>query len=182
MVPLLSVAVLRSSFAEPSVQVRGTMWRPWLKFLKGTPWHSYFCLDITHDTVENPHAWEIDAAFELPKATESESDSDSDSDKEDDDSKQQPTAPVVQGGRSPGFADFLQFLELGCGGSPLQGYPAVLAFLHSIPSSVRAQLSHLTVLYHNLNSFPADLTSLRLGHPCWPLLLFILGRHRWSRV
>lgn len=33
LVPLLSVAVLRSSFAEPSVQVRGVMWRPWLKYL-----------------------------------------------------------------------------------------------------------------------------------------------------
>ncbi|KAF8268005.1 hypothetical protein EI94DRAFT_1728947 [Lactarius quietus] len=87
LVPLLSVAVLRSSFAEPSVQVRGTMWRP-----------------RDSDTENN--------------------------------SKQQPVAPVVQGGRSPGFADFLQFLELGCGGSPIQGYPAVLAFLHSIPSAL----------------------------------------------
>jgi hypothetical protein len=39
--------------------------------------------------------------------------------------------------RSPGFTDFLQFLELGCGGSPLQGYPAVLVILSSIPPSVR---------------------------------------------
>ncbi|KAH9041508.1 hypothetical protein EDB83DRAFT_2409286 [Lactarius deliciosus] len=119
LVPLLSVAVLRSSFSEPSVQVRGVMWRPWLKFLK-----------------EFPCAWEIDAAFEISKATES------DSDEEDEDSdtegnlKQPPAVPVVKSGRSSGFADFLQFLELGCGGLPLQGYPAVLAFLHSIPSSI----------------------------------------------
>jgi hypothetical protein len=114
------------------------MWRPWLKFLKGTPWPRICCL-ITHYPVEFPRAWEIDAAFELPKATESDSDEDEDEDNEDDHPKQQPAAPVLKGGRSPGFADFLQFLELGCGGSPLQGYPAVLAFLHSIPSSVRAQ-------------------------------------------
>ncbi|KAH9035965.1 hypothetical protein EDB84DRAFT_1659282 [Lactarius hengduanensis] len=119
LVPLLSVAVLRSSFTEPSVQVRGVMWRPWLKFLK-----------------EFPRAWEIDAAFEIPKATESDSDEeDEDSDTEDN-LKRPPAAPVVQSSRSPGFADFLQFLELGCGGLPLQGYPAVLAFLHSIPSSI----------------------------------------------
>jgi len=31
----------------------------------------------------------------------------------------------------------LQFLELGCGGSPLQGYPAVIVILSSIPPSVR---------------------------------------------
>ena len=129
------------------------MWRPWLKFLKGTPWHSYFCLDITHDTVENPHAWEIDAAFELPKVTENDSDEESDDSDAEDNSKQQPVAPVVQGGRSPGFADFLQFLELGCGGSPLQGYPAVLAFLHSIPSSVRAQPTILPCSILMLNYF-----------------------------
>ncbi|KAI9462830.1 hypothetical protein BJY52DRAFT_1203094 [Lactarius psammicola] len=130
LVPLLSVAVLRTSFAEPSVQVRGTMWRPWLKFLK-----------------EFPRAWDIDAAYEIPKATESDSDEeDGDSDTEDN-SKQQPTAPVVQGDRSPGFADFLQFLELGCGGLPLEGYPAVLAFLHSIPSSI---------LLHSDSDIPAS--------------------------
>src|SRR5258708_31122556 len=39
---MLSVAVLRSSFAEPSVQVRGAMWRPLLKFLKGTLWLGFF--------------------------------------------------------------------------------------------------------------------------------------------
>jgi hypothetical protein len=33
--PTLCVAILRSSFVEPSEQVRGTMWRPLLKFLKG---------------------------------------------------------------------------------------------------------------------------------------------------
>ena len=114
------------------------MWRPWLKFLKGTHWSKIYCL-ITHYLVDFPRAWEIDATFELPNQIESDSDEEEDSDKEDDNSKQQPAAPASKGGRSPGFADFLQFLELGCGGSPLQGYPAVLAILHSIPSSVRTQ-------------------------------------------
>lgn len=39
--PTLCVAILRSSFAEPSEQVRGTMWRPLLKFLKGTPFPEF---------------------------------------------------------------------------------------------------------------------------------------------
>ena len=143
------------------------MWRPWLKFLKGTLWPRFCCLGVTHYTVEFPRAWEIDAAFETPKATESGSDEDEDSDTEDN-SKQQPAAPVLQGGRSPGFADFLRFLELGCGGLPLQGYPAVLAFLHSIPSSVRAQpatLPYSIVMLNPFFLFPIDLTPLRLGHP-----------------
>ena len=157
--PLLSVAVLRSSFAEPSVQVRGTMWRPWLKFLKGTLWSKICCL-ITNYHVDFPRAWEIDAVFELPSAIESDSDEDEDSDKEDNNSKQPPAVPVSKGNRSPGFADFLQFLELGCGGSPLQGYPAVLAILHSIPSSVRALACYHSVLYRDAESL--DLTPLRL--------------------
>ncbi|KAH9005649.1 hypothetical protein EDB86DRAFT_3177955 [Lactarius hatsudake] len=142
LVPLLSVAVLRSSFSEPSVQVRGVMWRPWLKFLK-----------------EFPRAWEIDAAFEIPRATESDSDEEGEESDMEDNLKQPPAAPVVQSGRSPGFADFLQFLELGCGGLPLQGYPAVLAFLHSIPSSVRAQpaaLPYSTILLHSDSDTPAS--------------------------
>lgn len=35
LLPLLSIAVLRSAFVEPDAQVRTAMWRPWLTFLKG---------------------------------------------------------------------------------------------------------------------------------------------------
>ncbi|KAI0263034.1 hypothetical protein BC834DRAFT_828029 [Gloeopeniophorella convolvens] len=121
LVPMLSVAVLRSSFVEPSVQVRGAMWRPWLKFLK-----------------EFPRAWEIDAAFELPKADESESDAEESGSDAEDEAKASPApaAPETKPVRSPAFADFLQFLELGCAGSPLEGYPAVLIILSTIPSSI----------------------------------------------
>jgi hypothetical protein len=128
------------------------MWRPWLKFLKGTLWPTICCLDNTYYVVEFPRAWEIDAAFELAKATESDSDEDEDSDNEDDNSKQLPAALVSKAGRSPGFADFLQFLELGCGGLPIQGYPAVLAFLHTIPSSVRAPPATIPCSIVTLNS------------------------------
>jgi hypothetical protein len=141
------------------------MWRPWLKFLKGTLWPRFCCLNITHYLSEFPRAWEVDAAFELPKATESDSDEeDEDSDTEDN-SKQQPAAPVAQGGRSPGFEDFLRFLELGCGGSPLPGYPAVLAFLHSIPSSVRAQPAILPCSVVMLNCFLRSYSTPTLTSP-----------------
>ncbi|KIY45151.1 hypothetical protein FISHEDRAFT_49914 [Fistulina hepatica ATCC 64428] len=33
------------------------------------------------------------------------------------------------------YSDFLRFLQLGCSGSPLQGYPIVIIILSSIPSS-----------------------------------------------
>ncbi|KAI9452266.1 hypothetical protein F5148DRAFT_1331820 [Russula earlei] len=120
LVPVLSVAVLRSAFAESSEQVRGVMWRPLLKFLKNLP-----------------RAWEIDATFDLDKANDSESDEADDGPGTEEETKVQPTsAPLANDRESPGFADFLQFLQLGCGGSPLQGYPAVIVVLSSIPSSI----------------------------------------------
>ncbi|KAI0305195.1 hypothetical protein B0F90DRAFT_1702407 [Multifurca ochricompacta] len=109
LVPMLSVAVLRSSFSEPSIQVRGSMWRPLLKFLK-----SMSCPILRH----------------------CDSDSEEAGGSDEDRVKEKSTASVAKVRRSPGFTDFLQFLEIGCGGSPQQGYPAVLVILSSIPSSI----------------------------------------------
>lgn len=36
------------------------------------------------------------------------------------------------------YNKFLRFLELGCGGSPSQGYPALVVILATIPSEVRS--------------------------------------------
>jgi E3 ubiquitin-protein ligase listerin len=60
--------------------------------------------------------------------------------------------------RSPGFTDFLQFLELGCGGSPLQGYPAVLVILSSIPPSVRIYPPLYNVTLNPIPRPPTDPT------------------------
>jgi hypothetical protein len=121
------------------------MWRPWLKFLKSMLWPRLCRCHSAHAVADFPRAWEIDAAFELRKANESESD------KEDDDSgaEEEPiilpaSIPSSNGKRSPGFADFLQFLELGCGGSPLGGYPTVIVVLSSIPPSV---CNHSIILF-----------------------------------
>jgi hypothetical protein len=146
LVPMLSIAVLRSSFAEPNVQVRGTMWRPWLKFLKRALWSRFCCHQNAYGFAEYPRAWEIDAAFEPHKVNKSGSDEEDDgSSAEEELDVQVASTNVAKDQRSPGFTDFLQFLELGCGGSPLQGYPAVLVILSSIPPSVctRSPLDHL---------------------------------------
>ena len=136
--PMLSVAVLRSSFAEPNAQVRGTMWRPWLKFLKRALSPGSCCHQNAHRVAEFPRAWEIDAAFDPHKVNKGESDEEDDgSSAEEGPDVQVASTNVAKLQRSLGFADFLQFLELGCGGSPLQGYPAVIVILSSIPPSVR---------------------------------------------
>jgi hypothetical protein len=44
----------------------------------------------------------------------------------------------------------LQFLELGCGGSPIQGYSTVILVISSIPSSVR--IFHPDLLLYNLET------------------------------
>jgi len=143
---MLSVAVLRSSFVEPSVQVRGAMWRPWLKFLKGALW-SRLChcqYQSTHYAADCPRAWEIDTTFDPQKANQSGSDEEDDGSSAGEEANVQAVPTHVgKDRRSPGFADFLQFLELGCGGSPLQGYPAVIVILTSIPPSVGIRASTL---------------------------------------
>lgn len=152
LVPKLSVAILRSSFTEPSEQVRGTMWRPLLKSLKGTPCQSFVVLVAECPcTTDLPRAWEIDASFELHRTNESESEEeDGDSDAGEEPKIQPASAPVPKDRRSPGFASFLQFLELGCGGSPIQGYPTVILVISSIPSSVR--IFHPDLLLYNLET------------------------------
>jgi hypothetical protein len=91
-----------------------------------------------------PRAWEIDASFELHQANEGESDEEDDGSDAEEEPKIQPASALVpRDRRSPGFANFLQFLELGCGGSPMQGYPAVILVISSIPSSVRTFHSDL---------------------------------------
>lgn len=37
---------------------------------------------------------------------------------------------------SGAYQEFLQFLGLGCSGSPIQGYPTIVIILSTIPSSV----------------------------------------------
>ena len=90
-----------------------------------------------HYAAEFPCAWEIDTSFDPQKANQSGSDGEDDgSGAEEEANVQAVPTQVDKDRRSPGFADFLQFLELGCGGSPLQGYPAVIVILSSIPPLV----------------------------------------------
>ena len=44
-------------------------------------------------------------------------------------------------GHSSAYQEFLQFLQLGCYGSPTQGYPAIILVLSSIPSTVCFQMT-----------------------------------------
>jgi len=53
--------------------------------------------------------------------------------------QQQPTRSVV-------YQEFLQYLQLGCAGQPLQGYPAVIIVLSTIPPSVSSYFPFPTLI------------------------------------
>ncbi|KAH8102265.1 hypothetical protein BXZ70DRAFT_63905 [Cristinia sonorae] len=112
----LASAVLRSAWVEPDPNVRQVMWKPLLTFLK-----------------EFPHAWEIEATSSTENDEDEEGSDDEDESAPAKDSKSQELL-------AKGYTEFLQFLELGCNGSPLQGYPAVLIVFSTIPSSVLASV------------------------------------------
>ncbi|KAH7909880.1 hypothetical protein BJ138DRAFT_1154228 [Hygrophoropsis aurantiaca] len=118
MTRILSTVVLRSAWIETDVAVRGTMSRPLLVFLK-----------------EFPNAWLLDAAYNPDMLDDDESSSDEE--ESDNEGKgEMPTRDPANENQSQAYKEFLQFLELGCAGSPVEGYPTVVVILSTIPSSI----------------------------------------------
>ena len=133
---------------------------------------------------EFPRAWELEASFDLNKQYDGEDNSEI----EDADEFTNPPAqdtealvPVTSSSHSKAYHEFLQFLELGCSGSPLQGYPTVLIILSTIPSSVCYNFSILTRGLFTKFSDPPSLFSAPSLSSC-RLLHLILGSYRWSRI
>ncbi|KAF8634833.1 hypothetical protein AX17_004084 [Amanita inopinata Kibby_2008] len=114
LIPVLSSAVLRSAWVETDTNVHAIMWQPLLTFLKGYPscWESKYG--------GNSKVGVSDKEDETDEEAEAEAE----------------VYPTASHERSTAYREFLQFLELGCGGSPVQGYPAVLVILSTIPNSL----------------------------------------------
>jgi E3 ubiquitin-protein ligase listerin len=91
-------------------------------------------------TADFPQAWNIDFSSECSKdgeAGEEDSDTDDDGANEGRTSPNPQLPPPVELQRkSLAYQEFLQFLELGCSGSPRDGYPTVVIILSTIPSEV----------------------------------------------
>ena len=124
LVLILSTVILRSSWVEIDASVQGVMWQPLLTFLKGTL--SQYLLGICvlfSSLVAFPQSWTI----ELRGVD----------DFEDEAGNQGQVVPEENRKSSGAYQEFLQFLELGCSGSPIQGYPTVLVVLSTIPPCVR---------------------------------------------
>ena len=132
LLPVLSQAVLRSAWVEPDLGVQQTMWRPLLLFLKGeraaTARINQLALTFLK---EFPQAWKIETQ------AEPESESDAEEEGEGEDATKHAKVKSIEQRPSVAYAEFLQFLQLGCGGSPIQGYPTIVIVLSTIPSEVR---------------------------------------------
>ena len=95
-----------------------------------------------------------DTTEEEDDGSDSESDDDSDSDSEPSEHPGQGAKPRhskmsndslsgLSGSQSNAYRELLQFLQLGCFGTPEQGYPAIVIVLSTIPPSVCKHVSWL---------------------------------------
>jgi E3 ubiquitin-protein ligase listerin len=161
MLPMLSTAVLRSAWVEPDAAVRGVMWQPLLTFLKGVAIVYCFCNSkMTDAYIEFPDAWNLAGADKTEDRDENGSHSE-DSEEETNDIVQQPQQVMPHGitSQSIAYQEFLQFLELGCSGSPSQGYPTIVIILSTITSPVRSNAQIFE--YTFINIFGCGNRSLR---------------------
>ncbi|CAA7268465.1 unnamed protein product [Cyclocybe aegerita] len=105
---ILGIAILRSAWVETDTIVQSAMWQPLLMFLK-----------------QSPESWNLEAK-KIPQDDEEDSGSEADEDRTD-----SPSTGLYQA-----YQEFLQFLQLGCSGSPIQGYPTVVVVVSTIPPSL----------------------------------------------
>ncbi|KAH0834818.1 hypothetical protein J3R83DRAFT_10427 [Lanmaoa asiatica] len=160
LIRILSTAILRSAWVETDTGVRAALGGPLTLFLRGA---TYIHVDkLLRGTIRNvtdySQAWTIDVESASRdydnldanvKDTEGddsgsdsneESESDSESDKGDDSGGGVTNAATESppNGRliSEAYTEFLQFLELGCSGSPIEGYPLVLVVMAGIPEPI----------------------------------------------
>ncbi|EJD05481.1 uncharacterized protein FOMMEDRAFT_103536 [Fomitiporia mediterranea MF3/22] len=118
---ILSSAVLRSAWVEPDSGVQSSMWEPLLKFLTSFPqaWN----IDTSASTLDN-------------EAGENDEESDDDSSEGNKDTEDNEKTETTSQSHSEAFREFLLFLELGCYGSPAQGYPTIVIILSTIPPPI----------------------------------------------
>ncbi len=82
-------------------------------------------------------------ASDLNENDENESDDESSEEDEDGSKDEEGSVHSEETGDkslTPGYSAFLEFLKLGCSGTPLQGYQTVVVIISTIPPSVRLSL------------------------------------------
>lgn len=109
--------------------VHAVMWQPLLTFLRGVT-YSMYLISLTPVTTDHPSCWVVDSV------REAEGDENDESSEEEGGKSEKPAHRMTYS-TSSAYREFLSFLGSGCAGSPIQGYPAVLVILSTIPQNVR---------------------------------------------
>ncbi|KAF8434511.1 hypothetical protein L210DRAFT_3763021 [Boletus edulis BED1] len=140
LIRILSTVVLRSAWVETDIGVRATLGAPLMIFLRD--YSQAWTIDMENaskgydDLDANIRDTERDDS-DSNSGAESETDSESEGNGDDDDFTGIPTESPPNGQLlSEAYTEFLQFLELGCSGSPPEGYPLVVVVLAGIPKSI----------------------------------------------
>ncbi|KAG7097872.1 hypothetical protein E1B28_005184 [Marasmius oreades] len=137
-------------FGQPNVRKSGwILLQALLRALKGLADHQKTLLStlgtavlrsawIERDRTVQQNMWQPLLLFlkEFPQSWKIEVESESD------DEDEEENKPSRQLRSSLAYAEFLQFLQSGCGGSPIQGYPTVVIILSTIPSETLASPTH----------------------------------------
>ena len=98
-------------------------------------------LNFSYKSPEFPQSWTLDDIKKDGGDGGSESEVEKDDDEPRQAAKTVTPSSLPQKQASQAYLEFLRFLQLGCSGSPLQGYPTVMIILSTIPSSVRSFIS-----------------------------------------
>ncbi|KAI9568130.1 hypothetical protein HD554DRAFT_2219143 [Boletus coccyginus] len=134
LVRILSTVVLRSAWVETDIGVRAALGGPLVVFLRD------YSQAWTVDMESSARGYnDLDANVQGTEDDDSDSDSDSESARESDDDDVTDIANESPSNRQPtseAYTEFLQFLELGCSGSPVDGYPLLLVVLAGMPKSI----------------------------------------------
>ncbi|KAF8551747.1 hypothetical protein OG21DRAFT_1605114 [Imleria badia] len=136
---ILSTVVLRSAWVETDFGVRATLGSPLIVFLRD--YSQAWTIDM-ESALRGYNNLDADARGTESDNSDSDSDAGSESDSEserdgNDDVLYVPNESPPSGQpTSEAFGEFLQLLELGCSGSPAEGYPFVLVVLAGIPKSI----------------------------------------------
>lgn len=92
---------------------------------------------LKYITQEYHQSWSLESASSASAAkAEDDEESDSDDSETEDDHPTDSAPHDAISSKSQSYVEFLDFLKLGCNGSPVQGYPVVLVILSTIPSEV----------------------------------------------
>lgn len=98
---------------------------------------------------DHPSCWVVDSV----KEAEGDENDESSEDENDGQGKSEKPTLSITYGTSSAYREFLSFLGSGCAGSPIQGYPAVLVILSTIPKNVRPESTGSTSAQHIIRCF-----------------------------